>query len=195
MVIGRPKEFDREAALEKAMELFWIRGYEATGLRDLLQVMGIGRQSLYDTFGDKHSLFLEAVGHYRQRVIRELLQCLETSDSPLAGIQATLNCVAESASDGKCRGCFLTNTLVELAPHDDQIAGAVGAILLGIERGFRDAVKRAMLAGELPAGADERSLSRFLTSTLQGLTVMGRAGASRATLRDIVRVAMSVLEP
>lgn len=192
--IGRPREFDRDEALNKAMELFWARGYEATGMKDLLQQMGIGRQSLYDTFGDKHRLFLEAIKHYNLRSTQGMVDQLSATGSPLENIRRTLRGCASHLSDGNCRGCLLTNTLVELAPHDDEVAAAAGSALTRIETAFRKALERAVDQGELPPDANVRALARYFTSTLQGLVVMGKASASRAAIKDVINVALSVLE-
>ncbi len=176
------------------MELFWTRGYEATGLRDLLDHMGIGRQSLYDTFGDKHNLFVEAVKHYNGRLTQGILEPLSRTGSPLENIRKTIANVGSWVSDGQCRGCLLTNTLVESAPHDHEIADAAKSMLSRLETAFRRTLKRAVEEGELPAEANVRALARFLTSTIQGLVVMGKASASRAVVKDIVDVALSVFD-
>jgi len=194
MTVGRPKEFDRDEALEKAMELFWTQGYEATGLRDLLDHMGIGRQSLYDTFGDKHGLFIAAVKHYDQCISEGILDQLLAAGSPLQNVRETLTAIAGAVTDGRCRGCFLTNTLVEVAPHDPEVAAAAKSVLSRIESGFRRTLQRAVDEGELPKDANVRALARYFTSTIQGLVVMGKASVSRATVKDIVNVALSVLE-
>jgi TetR/AcrR family transcriptional repressor of nem operon len=194
MTVGRPKEFDRDAALQKAMELFWTRGYEATGLRDLLDHMGIGRQSLYDTFGDKHGLFVAAVKHYDQCVAEGVIDQLRAAGSPLQNVRKTLVAIADGVTDGKCRGCLLTNTLVEVAPHDPEVAAAAKSVLSRIENGFRRTLQDAVTAGELPKDANVRALARFFTSTIQGLVVMGKSSVSRAAVKDIVSVALSVLE-
>ena len=194
MTVGRPKEFDREAALKKAMELFWIQGYEATGLRDLLDHMGIGRQSLYDTFGDKHGLFVATVKHYNQCITEGIIAQLCAAGSPLQNVRNTLSGIASSVTDGKCRGCLLTNTLVEVAPHDSEVAEAAKSVLNRIENGFRRTLQQAVKEGELPKDANIRALARYFTSTVQGLVVMGKASISRAAAKDIVNVALSVLE-
>ncbi len=192
--IGRPTEFDRNEALEKAMDLFWSRGYEATGLRDLLDHMGIGRQSLYDTFGDKHGLFIEAIKHYNHRMTQGLVAQLDGEGSPLERIRRAVSSIGNSVTDGRCRGCLLTNTLVESAPHDQEIATAAKSMLNGMEGAFRRVLKQAVETGELPIDANVRALARYLTSTIQGLVVMGKASVSRAAVKDIVDVALSVFD-
>ena len=192
-IVGRPKEFDREEALDKAMELFWTRGYEATGMRELLQHMGIGRQSLYDTFGDKHSLFIEAVKQYNRRVTQGIVDRLKGDGSPLEKVQSVVRSIGNAVTDGHCRGCLLTNTLIEAAPHDPEIAKAAKTILDRLESTFRLVLQQAVEDGELPNDANVRALARYLTSTIQGLVVMGKASVSRAAVKDIVHVALSVL--
>ncbi len=194
MTVGRPKEFDRDAALKKAMELFWSQGYEATGMRDLLDHMGIGRQSLYDTFGDKHSLFIAAVKRYDQCTTERIIEQLLAAGSPLQNVRKTLAAIADAVTDGKCRGCLLTNTLVEVAPHNSEVAAATKSVLRRIEDAFRRALQQAVQEGELPKDANVRALARYFTSTVQGLVVMGKASVSRAAVKDIVNVALSVLE-
>lgn len=192
-MIGRPRTFDREEALGKAMDVFWAEGYAAASVQDLLDGMGINRGSMYDTFGDKHALFVEAVKLYERQVTQQLVQGLEAPGSAVGAIRRTLAGVAEMVSSGECRGCLLTNTIVELAPHDDVVADAVRSVLGRIEKAFRSALGRAVKLGELSSGANTRGLARFLTSTVQGLVVMGKASVSRASLRDIVSVSLAAL--
>lgn len=197
-MVGRPKEFDCDQALEKAMGVFWHKGYEAASVQDLLDGMGINRGSMYDTFGDKHELFVKAVEHYGGTVVQKLTDTLDGPGSPLGNIRKLFAQLAEKAAAPKCRGCLVCNTAVELAPHDTEVAGAVRSQLTRIERAFRRALESAVEAGELPgevpAATDLRALSRFLTNTVQGLSVLGKAGVGRAMVKDVVDVAMSVIK-
>ncbi len=193
-MVGRPKEFDERQALERAMEVFWAHGYEATSVQDLLDAMGISRGSMYDTFGDKHALFSAAIDHYGRTVTRGVETLLAAPGSPLANIRRSLVAMADQALNGSCRGCLATNTAVELAQHDPEVARAVTAILQRIEKAFGRTLRQAVTAGELKRTTNTRALARFLTGTVQGVVVMGKASASRATLKDIVKVALSTLE-
>ncbi|MEK6249386.1 MAG: TetR/AcrR family transcriptional regulator, partial [Planctomycetales bacterium] len=192
--IGRPKEFDREEALDRAMELFWAQGYEATGLRELLEHMGIGRQSLYDTFGDKQRLFVEAIRHYNKRMSAGFVARLSGPGSPTDRIRQAITSIGHSVSDGQCRGCLLTNTLVESAPHDSEIAEAAKSMLSSMENVFRQVLQEAIDEGELSEETNIRALARFLVSTIQGLVVMGKASVSRSATKDIVNVSLSVFD-
>ncbi len=192
-MVGRPKEFDEQEALERAMEVFWTYGYEATSVQDLVDAMGIHRGSMYDTFGDKHALFTAAINHYGRTITQSVEDTLDGPGSPLGNIRKLLGRMAAPAADGKCRGCLATNTVVELAPHDPEVAEAVKALLRRVEKAFRRTLEQAVEYGELSPDASPRALARFLCCTLQGLVVMGKASAGRSTIKDIVKVTLSAM--
>ena len=194
MAIGRPTEFDRQAALEKSIDLFWKNGYEATSLTALIREMGIGRQSLYNTFGDKHSLFVEAVEHYISQNGQHLLGQLEAPGSPLSNIRKTLEQIVEFVTGGDCRGCLVTNSIVELAPHDEEVGKIVQSMVNRLEKALRVALDRAVDAGEISANADTRALARFFNNTVHGLVVLGKTSASKAALKDVVKIALTTLK-
>jgi TetR/AcrR family transcriptional repressor of nem operon len=193
MTIGRPPEFDRQEALEKAMGLFWRNGYEATGLTHLTTEMGIGRQSLYNAFGDKHSLFIEAMKHYASRNGQPLIDILRAPGSGVNNIRQALEAVVSLMTSGDCCGCLVTNSIVELAPHDEEVAEVVRSALNRVEKAFKDAVDLAIESGEISADTDARAMARFLNNTLHGMVVMGKASASKAALKDVVKIALSKL--
>ncbi len=176
------------------MDLFWRNGYEATSLAELVQEMGIGRQSLYNTFGDKHSLFVEAVKHYIGSNGQLIVQQLQAPGSPSGNIRIALEQIVDFVQCGECRGCLVTNSIVELAPHDEEIRSIVQAMVKGVEKTLRATLDRAVKAGEISADADTRAIARFLNSTVHGLVVLGKASASRAVLNDVVKVALTVLK-
>jgi TetR/AcrR family transcriptional repressor of nem operon len=192
--VPRTKAFEPEAALQNAMELFWRKGYEATSMRDLLNGMGIGRGSFYDTFGDKHSLFLAALDRFEKSRTTWILEALEGPGPPLESIRY----VFERTVDGLVRfeprrGCLLANTAVELAPHDPEVADKISDHVRRTEEAFANALERARAAGVLKADEDPRALARFLVTNLHGLRVMARAGADRETLEDSIQVVVGTL--
>ena len=193
MKLGRPKEFDRQEVLGKAMEVFWAKGYEGACVRELLKGMGINRGSMYDTFGDKRSLFLEAIGHYRQSVAGPLIETLDGAGSPLANIRKTLRKVADLATSDGCHGCLVTNTTVEIAPQDSEVARAMKSALIAVEEAFRRALNRAVELGELSRKTHTRALARFLGNTLQGLVVLSKGKLGKQTRDDVIDVAMAAL--
>jgi TetR/AcrR family transcriptional repressor of nem operon len=192
--VARPREFDRDVALDRAMALFWARGYEATSIEDLIARMGIQRGSLYATFGDKRALFLAALDRYERVVARQLFDALETPGSGLAAIHRFFRAkVVASLDRGRPPGCLVTNSVVELARRDRGAAARVGASLGQLEDAFRRALARARAAGEIEPGRDLRALARFLTSSAQGLSVMARTCPERQVLEDIVEVVLAAL--
>jgi TetR/AcrR family transcriptional repressor of nem operon len=193
MRVGRPQEFDRDEALAKAMEVFWKRGYEATSVQDLLDGMGIHRGSMYNTFGDKQSLFVEAIEHYCTKLRDEVSAVLRRAGSPLGNVLRIMELWESSVLDDPARGCLVTNTSVELGPHVPEVGDALTYHFSRLERMLRNALDRAVDSGEVAHGTDTRALARFLVGVNQGLMVMGRAGAGRETIEDTVGVARSVL--
>lgn len=194
--MARPIGFDREQVLERAMDVFWARGYQATSIEELVARMGIQRGSLYGAFGDKRTLFLHAVDRYQRMVARELFDALEAPGSGLAAIRRFFRLRVESALDRRRPpGCLVTNSTVELSGRDRGAAAKVGGSLVRMEAAFRGALERARAAGELPRDRDVRPLARFLTSSAQGLSVMAKAFPERAILEDVVSVILTALEP
>ncbi len=193
---GRPKEFDQQVALERAMKTFWANGYEATSVQDLLDAMEINRGSMYDTFGDKHALFSAAFDHYGRTVTRGLEDLLDSGGSPLGNIRKALRTLRDQSlkGTGTCSGCMATHTAIELGSHDATTAQAVRGLFGRIEKAFRRALDRAVEAGELSRGSDTRALARFFTGIVQGLVVLGKAAPPKAALDDVINVALSVLK-
>ncbi|WP_019633632.1 TetR/AcrR family transcriptional regulator [Actinomadura atramentaria] len=189
--MARTKEFDPDAALDAALELFWERGYEATSMADLVARLGIGRASLYATFGGKHDLFLRALERYRDRA--DPVESLARPGPALPAVRALLaSYVAADLADR--RGCMVVNTAVELAPRDAAAARRVAAAWDGLEAALAAALVRARAQGEIPADRDPRALARFLLVVAQGLRVVGRADADPRRLWDAVEQTMAAIQ-
>jgi TetR/AcrR family transcriptional repressor of nem operon len=191
--VARPKAFDRDRALEEAMHVFWVKGYEPTSLEDLLRAMKIGRQSLYDTFGDKRSLFLECLAHYVDLTDAFVSACLVGAPSVKAAFRRLFMQVVNEPLNHQRRGCLLVNSAVELAPHDADAARIVAVNQRTTERLFRRALELGRKRGELGVAHDVPALARYLVSALQGLRVTAKANPNRAALRDVVDVSLAVL--
>src|SRR5215213_1124004 len=153
--MARHKEFDSDEALQKAMEVFWSRGYEAASIQDLVGHMGISRQSLYDTFGDKHALYLQALDRYREVEGRKMFELLERPGPVKRALRQLFESVVECAlGEGERRGCFVGNATSELAGRCrataekacDNMAAAEGALHRALLRGKRE--------GEITGRAD-----------------------------------------
>ena len=193
--MARHKEFNREEVLGKAMETFWRHGYEGTSVQDLLESMGINRGSLYDTFGDKRSLFLEAIAHYDRTVVRRLAARLEAPGASKSAIVDYFYSLVDSmVADPDRRGCFVTNTAVELCPHDPDTARRVAGNLQRIEKAFYTALSRAQEKGEISPEKNLQALAGYLTCNLQGLRVISKVNPDRQVLENIVRILLCALD-
>ena len=192
--MARPREFDSNLALEKAMQVFWSKGYEATSLSDLLSAMGLSKSSFYATFGSKHELFLATLDRYGETHGAKLIAILESAKSPRRAIATVLEEAVRATDAEERRGCFVNNCAVEVAPHDHLVARRVAKGHARMEEAFHRAVKVGQAAGEITRDQSARALARFLNNSLAGLTVMGEGGTARDTLQDALRVTLSALD-
>ena len=192
--MARPREFDTDAALDRAMETFWSKGYDATSLDDLCEVTGLSRSSFYATFGSKRNLLLRSVDRYVEqrnpRLTAVLAQPLSVRDAFAALARQFIDQIV--SGPGR-RGCFLGNCAAELPRSDRAALARVRQGLESTEATFRGALVRAQSRGEL-AGADVNALARFLVSGFQGLRLVGKVNPDRATLEDIAATMLRCLE-
>ncbi|MCZ0998885.1 TetR/AcrR family transcriptional regulator [Streptomyces mirabilis] len=194
--MARTKEFDPDAALRSALELFWRRGYEATSMTDLVEHLGVGRASIYATFGNKHELYLKALDHYQQARNPQLLRELSQPGPALPAVRAVVRRFAtEATTEGRrLSGCFVTNTAAELAPHDTAAARRVEHNWDHLETLLHSALVRAQAQGELPADRNPLALARMLLVLMQGLRVVGKASADPARVQDAAEQALTLLD-
>jgi TetR/AcrR family transcriptional repressor of nem operon len=192
--MARPREFDFDAALERAMEVFWSKGYEATSLDDLCAATGLSRSSLYATFGNKRDLLLQTVDRYVDRRTPNIEAILARSPNVHDGIAALLGeFIDQIVSGSGRRGCFLGNCAAELPRSDRTALARVREGLARTEATFCTALVRAEARGDLPPGANVQALARFLTASLQGLRLVGKVNPDRAVLRDIAATMLRCL--
>lgn len=193
--MARTKEFNEEKALDKAIEIFWHKGYNGTSAQDLVNHLGLSRSSLYDTFGDKQQLFSKALKRYQnqgQESVKELLDNAE--DSKQAFVQIFKQAVLESLEDRITLGCFMVNSSVELAMHDHEIAKIVNDNRHTMEEVFLNAVKKGQEKGQISTQLDARTLARFLFTNYSGIRVLARAGErNKQVYDDIVKAVFSLL--
>jgi TetR/AcrR family transcriptional repressor of nem operon len=193
--MARPKEFDEEKALAAALEVFWEKGYEAASVQDLTERMGIQKASLYNTFGDKHALFVRALGAYSAETLDWYREQLDRPGPLRATLAAMFHDMTEECDeDDDCRGCLCVNSAVELAPHDPAIALLLDQHNQAQEDLFRRALLRAQEAGEIPAALDPVATARYLLNVIAGIGVASKGGAGQERLEDIVRISLSVLD-
>ena len=191
---GPEKQFDPELALESARDLFWSRGFDGTGVADLESALGVGRKSLYDTFGNKHALYLRALEHYGRTVITAICSGLERAEgTALANLERVLNKLAEHHGSGASLGCLLGVGLAQVNRDDRDVVAALRDGLARLEDAFELGLRRAREAGEVRADLRTRDAARQLTALVQGLALLGRIADSPAPLRAAVRAALDGL--
>lgn len=192
--MARTKEFNEDQALDKAIEIFWHKGYNGTSAQDLVTHLGLSRSSLYDTFGDKQKLFSMALQRYQkqgQDYVKNLLE--ETED-----VKATLTvifkqAVLESLEDRITKGCFMVNSSVELAMHDEEIARIVNDNRQTMEEVFLKAVTKGQEAGQISTKQNARTLARFIFNNYTGIRVLARSGEKdKQVYDDILKAIFSL---
>ncbi|WP_166349198.1 TetR/AcrR family transcriptional regulator [Phytoactinopolyspora limicola] len=192
--MARTKEFDPDAALHRALELFWERGYEATSMAELVEHLGIGRASLYATFGSKHDLYLKALDHYLDSRDPHPIELLSQPGPAVPAIRRLVHLYAEeSAGNSRRRGCMVVNAAAEMLPGDEQVARFVEASWTTLETAITSALVRAKAQAEIDADADPRALARFLVVFLQGVRVTSKGVMPPTWHRDAAEQALTVL--
>jgi TetR/AcrR family transcriptional repressor of nem operon len=177
---GRPRTFDTDAAVERAMGVFWTRGYHATALPDLLRATRLSRGSLYAAFGDKHSLFLRALDRYIADALARIDVELAPDREPIDGLRATLAGYIERTSGTKGRrGCLLVATAMELAGRDADVDRRIAGFFKAMETRVAGALSRAKAAGKLADGVEPQSAARILVCFVEGMRVVGKTAPTR----------------
>ncbi len=193
--MARIKQFDENQALEKAMSLFWSRGFEATSMQALVDTMGINRGSLYDSFGDKRTLFEKALERYDRDYRKARFERIEATDPPRRALEAFFEeVIEESVDDDERRGCFIVNTMLELAPHDPEIARHLSRVMAEIEASLERIVRRGQKSGEIDPAKDASALARFILHVAFGLRVSARINPRREAMEDAARMALAALD-
>ncbi len=194
MTRGPAKQFDTDVALEAAMNVFWEHGYEASSLSELLKKMGIGKKSLYDTFGNKESLFLKALEHYSRTTLSDLRSRLAAEGSPLGNLKQLLkDWQTMHSQPGSC-GCMLGTNIADFNTNDEAIAKVLRHYLQQVENLFSKTLKSAQAQGELRSDANPRNLARLLLCTTQGIALLGRVMDEDSTLEGAMNAAILLLD-
>lgn len=183
--MARPKQFDRDQALPKAVRLFARQGFASTSTEDLMRIMGIGRQSMYDTFGDKRTLFLTALEMYVTESVNSISAELEKPGSTLSAVQNALVTFAEREDLSSAEGCMGLNAVAEFGQRDREVTRIIVAASRRLRQALKLAFKRAIDQGELAPNADVDSKADFFEMALAGIRMAAKGGKSRLALRKI----------
>jgi TetR/AcrR family transcriptional repressor of nem operon len=193
--MARTKDFDEREVLKKAVNLFWLKGYNATSMQDLIDGLGISRSSLYDTYGDKHTLFIKALESYQSESSENVCGIMSNSQSAKKTIKQLLEFIVNGLiSDKTQKGCFMVNAEVEVAPHDHQVSQMICANDQQLEDAFYAVIKNGQENGEIASVQDARALARFTFNTIKGIRVTAKSTTDKAVFKDIIDMAISVLD-
>lgn len=192
--MARPRNFEPDAAIDRALDVFWSKGYEATSLDDLCAATGLSRSSFYAAFGSKKNMLLQTVTRYSEQRTPNLTAML-TQDIPVRDAFAGLaqQFIDQIVAGSGRRGCFLGNCAAELPRSERAALTKVRDGLAGTEAAFHDALLRGQKRGELAPDADLRALARYLTAAFQGLRLVGKVNPDRDALNDIANAMLRVL--
>ncbi len=193
--MARKKNFDESEVLDKALKIFWTKGFNATSIQDLVDGLGINRASMYDTWGDKHNLYMKSLERYRQNASSQLLNEIRSNKSALDILKGFLKSNArESALDPEKKGCFMINSISELANSDDSVNELTSKHRKTFEGVLAEIIREGQESGEIQRKFDSEVLARFLYSTVSGIRVIGKGTISEKELAEVVEVALSALD-
>jgi len=192
--MARTKAFDQDAALQKAMHIFWDKGFDGTSMSDLTETMGLSRSSLYETFGDKQDLFHQALDHYIRNMEIRRARMLSSAASAKQGLrdylQGAVNFVLNKEHP---IGCFYTNTSIAMNP-DKRVQALMKQATEKQEEDFYRCMVKAKQNGEIGPDKDPRVLAKYFVGLIRGISVVARIYKDRKTLEDIMNVGLTVLD-
>jgi TetR/AcrR family transcriptional repressor of nem operon len=191
--MARPREFDRDDALDRAISVFWAKGYASTSTEDLLAAMNIGRQSLYNAFGDKRKLYLEALERYQQESNTRHQARLNSQASPLSGIEALLLGLIDQDDGIRSLGCMGIGAIAEFGAADPELVMLRSKVGPRLFKRLAERIREGQACGEVDSLIDAREAAAFLQMTMQGIQLSARAGGDVKSLRALARFAINRL--
>ncbi|ANM30693.1 hypothetical protein ABI59_15595 [Acidobacteria bacterium Mor1] len=191
---GPQKQFDRAQALERALEVFWKQGFEATGMADLTREMGIGRQSLYDTFGGKKQLFHEALNAYFCGVMGPVIAQLHAPGSALENMRKVLGIWHQRLETMGERGCMVGNATAQMDPSDTELAKCLNQYFGTLEDAFTKAFEKAREQKEIRDDVDPRVAARLVLHTGQGLVLLHKLRPDPANAQKVMESVFQLIQ-
>lgn len=193
--MARTKDFDENEVLTKAIQLFWHKGYNGTSMQDLVDGLGISRSSLYDTYGDKHTLYIKALESYQNAGARKIQEIINDSATAKVIIKQLLElATGDLLVDQQHKGCFMVNAEVEVAPHDTEVNNLVCKNDQQMEQAFFEVIQKGKDSGEIKNRQDARALARFIFNAMKGMRVTGKSTTDKSVFDDIINLTVSALD-
>ncbi len=185
---------DQDEIIDRAMNLFWQRGYKKTSVEDLIQAAGVNRFNLYESFGGKHGLYLKALDKYRDDVFLQRMNKIDEYENGLDGIREYFEKLEEFLLDSKGNfTCLMMNSQIELVPKDKKVTKKVSFYFEKMEETFKKALSRAMEAGEIPVETNIDDMAKFLTGSAQGMCVVSKSQNANKFLKGYTRTILKSL--
>jgi len=192
--MARTKDFDENEVLTKAIQLFWHKGYNATSMQDLVDTLGISRSSLYDTYIDKHTLFLKALESYQIAGKAKINEIVAQSISAKETVVKLMELATTDLVGGKQqRGCFMVNAGVEVAPHDQDVSNLVCQNEQQMEAAFFQVIKKGQQSGEIKNAEDALVLAKFIFHVVKGMQVTAKSSPDTSSFGNTIRLTAAVL--
>jgi len=193
--MARTKGFNKEEVLDKAVQVFWAKGYNATSANDLVKELGLSRSSLYDTYGDKRTLFINSLKRYRETVVAEMFMMIDNSTNIKKTIKEIFRLIIEQDIEAKIpKGCFVVNSAIELSPYDAEIAEIVKLNQNEFEKTLERAIIKGQKNGIISKTQKATILAKFFYNSIVGIRVSMKYNKFRTSLNEITKVNLSILE-
>jgi TetR/AcrR family transcriptional regulator, transcriptional repressor for nem operon len=193
--MARTKDFDEAEVLNKALCLFWHKGYNGTSMQELVDHLGISRSSLYDTYADKHSLYIKSLEFYQNTSRQNMDDIAANATSAKEAITQLFTLMtAELLTDDQQKGCFIVNSEVELAPHDPEVRLIIRRNESQIEDILVAVIQKGQESGEIANKQDARAIARFIFNAVKGMRVSAKLTTDKAFFNDIIKITLSVLD-
>lgn len=192
---GRPKHYQDEELIDRAIEVFWQKGYNAASAQDLLKAMDIGQGSFYRSFpGGKKELYQKSLNRFLEKRIKEFHQGLGQSEDPIEFIKEFFYAVADRPTIKKSSGCYLGNTVVELSNIDEETKLLSVALLSKMKDGFEKALKKAQVVGKLDANKSPKTIALYLINLWNGINVTQRMYPQKKQLLEVLKMNLQILD-
>lgn len=191
---GRPKIFDEKEVVEKAVNVFWTKGYEAASADELLEAMGIGKGSFYLAFkGGKKELYEKSLTQYAERFNRQFLHDISVSEDPVQLIREFFMALADDPKSKQMKGCYIGNALVQLSDGDADTKLIAAGLLSGFEGIFTDVIRKAQQQKKLKNNSRPEVLGKYLINLWNGVNVTRRSNPGDQHLKDVLEMSLEVL--